>query len=77
MMGYVFVTILYICLMTLEHFFKLYPLTAKGIADRIGIRRELLSDYIRGKKKPSERRLKEIEDEIHKMGKEMSEIKLE
>ena len=60
--------------MTLQEFFDTYPITKQGIADLVGMKRELLADYVRGKKKISIETLKKIEDEINQMGFDISNV---
>lgn len=61
-----------------QQFFTYYKvLNARFLADRIGMNYSLLSQYVRGKKKPSEAQAKRILEGIHQIGKELSEISLE
>jgi predicted RNase H-like HicB family nuclease len=60
-----------------QQFFTYYKvLNARFLADRIGMNYSLLSQYVRGKKKPSEAQAKRILEGIHQIGKELSEISL-
>ena len=51
-------------------------LNASAVARRLGIRQSLLAQYISGTKKPSEERLQDIENIIHKIGKELLSTQL-
>jgi len=60
-----------------HQFFKYYNvLNAKFLARRIGMNPTLLSQYINGKKKPSEAQAEKIINGIHEIGNELSEISL-
>jgi predicted RNase H-like HicB family nuclease len=60
-----------------EQFFKYYRvLNAKFLAERIGMNPTLLSQYVRGRKKPSDSQRDKILSGIHQIGKELSEINL-
>lgn len=55
--------------------FERFPqLNVSEVARTIGINKSLLSRYIYGIKKPSERRLKQILEAIRQLGREMSSI---
>ena len=59
----------------LMRIFKEHPeLKATAIATRLGIAKPLFSDYLRGKKKPSPKRLELIKAEIRKVGFELTQI---
>ena len=59
----------------LMQIFKEHPeLKATAIAARLGIAQPLFSDYLRGKKKPSPKRLELIKAEIRKVGFELTQI---
>ena len=59
----------------LMRIFKEHPeLKATAIAARLGIAQPLFSDYLRGKKKPSPKRLELIKAEIRKVGFELTQI---
>ena len=47
-----------------------------GIARASGVSQPLLANYISGKKTPSEKRKKEIEAALHRLGKELLAVKL-
>lgn len=58
----------------LESFFEFYRvINAKALAERIGMNQSLLSQYIKGKKKPSENQLKRILEGVRQVGKELTE----
>ncbi len=60
-----------------EQFFKYYKLlNAKYLAEKIGMNPTLLSQYVRGHKKPSIKQTEKILTGIHQVGRELSEINL-
>ncbi len=60
-----------------KQFFQYYNvLNAKHLAERIGMNPTLLSQYVQGRKKPSERQTKRILNGIHQIGEELSEMNL-
>lgn len=60
-----------------EQFFKYYRvLNSKFLAERIGMNPTLLSQYVQGRKKPSENQRDKILFGIHQIGQELSEINL-
>ncbi len=60
-----------------KQFFQYYKvLNSKFLADKIGMNPTLLSQYIQGRKKPSEKQTEKILYGIHQIGKELSEINL-
>jgi len=60
-----------------KQFFKHYKvLNAKFLADKIGINPTLLSQYVQGHKRPSEKQTEKILLGIHRIGQELSEINL-
>ncbi len=60
-----------------EQFFKYYRvLNSRFLAERIGMHPTLLSQYVQGRKKPSDAQTEKILLGIHKIGQELSEIKL-
>lgn len=60
-----------------QQFFKYYKvLNAKFLAERIGMNPTLLSQYVRGHKKPSQKQTEKILNGINKIGQELSEISL-
>lgn len=60
-----------------KQFFEHYKiLNSKVLANRIGINPTLLSQYVKGRKKPSEKQTVKILHGIHQIGKELTEINL-
>ncbi|MCK7535643.1 MAG: XRE family transcriptional regulator [Marinilabiliales bacterium] len=60
-----------------EQFFKYYRvLNSRFLAERIGMNPTLLSQYIQGRKKPSNKQRDKILYGIHKIGQELSDINL-
>ncbi len=61
----------------LQQFFQYYRvINAKFLAKRIGMNETLLSQYVKGKKKPSGRQTQKILKGIREIGKELSSINL-
>ena len=60
-----------------KQFFQYYKvINSKFLADKIGINPTLLSQYVQGHKKPSDKQTEKIIMGIHQIGKELSEINL-
>lgn len=60
-----------------KQFFQYYNvINAKILAKKIGMNATLLSQYVSGKKKPSETQTEKILLGIHKIGQELSELNL-
>lgn len=60
-----------------KQFFQFYKvLNSKFLADKIGMNPSLLSQYVQGHKKPSEKQTEKILSGIHQIGQELSEINL-
>ncbi len=60
-----------------RQFFQYYKvLNSKFLAQKIGMNPTLLSQYVQGHKKPSEKQTEKILAGIHQIGKELSEINL-
>ncbi|MFN3757646.1 MAG: type II toxin-antitoxin system HicB family antitoxin [Algoriphagus aquaeductus] len=60
-----------------QQFFQYYNvINAKVLAEKIGMNPTLLSQYVSGKKKPSEAQSQKILTGINRIGKELSELKL-
>lgn len=56
----------------LYQLFMAHPeLNVSAIARRLGISQSLMAQYISGKKKASERRMEQIFDEVHSIGREL------
>lgn len=63
--------------MDMRHFFKQYSiLNAKELAARIDMNPTLLSQYVTGRKMPSEEQTKRIMAGIHQVGKELTAISI-
>lgn len=61
----------------LQQFFKYYKvLNAKFLAEKIGMNATLLSQYVQGHKKPSEKQTDKILAGIHQIGQELSGLSL-
>jgi len=59
----------------LESFFDFYKvINAKALSERIGMNQSLLSQYIKGIKKPSASQTKRILNGVHQIGRELSEV---
>lgn len=60
-----------------QRFFQDYKiLNANMLAQRIGMNPTLLSQYAKGKKKPSPKQQQKIMDGIHQIGQELAELNL-
>lgn len=60
-----------------KQFFRYYKvLNSKFLAEKIGMNPTLLSQYIQGRKKPSENQTEKILTGIQQIGKELSEMNL-
>jgi predicted RNase H-like HicB family nuclease len=60
-----------------KQFFQYYNvINAKVLAKKIGMNATLLSQYVSGRKKPSEKQTEKILIGIHKIGQELSELNL-
>lgn len=61
----------------LPQFFEFYKeINAKALADRIGMNQSLLSQYVNGQKKPSEKQVFKIISGVKELGKELVELEL-
>lgn len=59
----------------LASFFEFFKvINVKALSERMGMNQSLLAQYISGKKKPSPNQTERILREVHKLGKELSEI---
>ena len=56
--------------------FELYPINVKHFANRIGMNYTLLSQYVQGRKKPSEKQAGRIVEGLQEVGKELSIVNL-
>ncbi len=64
-------------LIDFKQFFQYYKvLNAKFLARKIGINETLLSQYVQGRKKPSDQQTNKILEGIHQIGRELAEINL-
>lgn len=60
-----------------QQFFKYYKvLNAKFLAEKIGMNPTLLSQYVQGKKKPSQKQTEKILNGINQIGQELSGLNL-
>ena len=60
-----------------KQFFQYYKvINAKFLANKIGMNPTLLSQYVQGRKKPSDAQTEKILLGIHQIGQELSEINL-
>jgi len=60
-----------------KQFFKYYKvINAKFLAKKIGMNESLLSQYVQGRKRPSDQQTNKILEGIHQIGRELSEINL-
>jgi predicted RNase H-like HicB family nuclease len=60
----------------LESFFDFYKvINAKALSERIGMNQSLLSQYIKGIKKPSASQTKRILNGVQQIGRELSEVR--
>ena len=60
-----------------QQFFQYYKvINARHLAENIGMNPTLLSQYVRGHKKPSNKQTEKILSGIHQIGQELSEINL-
>lgn len=60
-----------------QQFFQYYKvLNAKFLAEKIGMNPTLLSQYVQGHKKPSDKQTEKILSGIHQIGQELSAINL-
>ncbi len=61
---------------SIPSFFQLYPINVKQFATRIGMNYTLLSQYVQGRKKPSEKQTEKIVEGLQEVGKELSEVNI-
>lgn len=57
-------------------FFDKFPLNASLVAKLIGVNPSLMRQYISGSKKPSEKRVEEIQQGIRELGRTLSDVSL-
>ena len=61
-----------------QQFFQHYKvLNARFLAERIGMNPSVLSQYVRGKRKPSRKQAERILQGIHETGKDLSKVQLD
>lgn len=61
--------------MDLPSFFELYPvINAAALSKRVGMNKSLLSQYVNGKKKASEKQVQRIMEGVREIGKELSQV---
>ena len=61
----------------LESFFDFYKvINSKALSERIGMNQSLLSQYIKGIKKPSSSQTKRILKGVQQIGRELSEVQI-
>lgn len=61
----------------LAQFFEYYKeINAKAVAKRVGINASLLSQYVNGKKTPSDKQIKKILAGVQELGRELSSLEL-
>lgn len=56
--------------------FEYYPLTVKGLSERIGMNRSLLNQYVKGEKTMSEKQALRIINAVHQLGAELVQLQL-
>lgn len=56
--------------------FQLYPINVKHFAQRVGMNYTLLSQYVQGRKQPSEKQTARIVKALQEVGKELSQVRL-
>ena len=54
--------------------FQLYPINVRHFAERIGMNYTLLSQYVQGRKRPSEKQTEKIVEGLQEVGKELSQV---
>lgn len=59
----------------LPSFFELYPvINASALSKKVGMNKTLLSQYVTGKKKPSEKQVQKIMEGVRQVGEELSQV---
>jgi hypothetical protein len=59
---------------SIPSFFELYPINVRHFASRIGMNYTLLSQYVQGRKKPSEKQTEKIVHGLQEIGRELSNV---
>lgn len=57
-------------------FFDKFPISITPLAKRIGVNPSLMRQYVSGNRKPSQKRLEEIETAVHDFARELSTVSL-
>ena len=59
-------------------FFEIYSgiVAAAGIGKRAGVQKSLISEYVKGKKKPSKKQIDRLLSTIKQLGRELSEVEI-
>lgn len=57
-------------------FFDKFPISITALAKRIGVNPSLMRQYVSGNRKPSQKRLGEIETAVHDFARELSTVSL-
>lgn len=61
----------------LPSFFEFYPeINTSALGNRIGMHKSLLSEYINGKRTPSEKQVAKILNGVKKLGQELTELEI-
>jgi hypothetical protein len=63
-------------LYSIPSLFELYPINVRHFSERIGMNYTLLSQYVQGRKKPSEKQAEKIVEGLQEVGKELSEVNI-
>lgn len=61
---------------SLPSLFELYPINLKQFANRIGMNYTLLSQYVQGRKQPSDKQTEKIVEGLQEVGRELSQVHL-
>lgn len=61
---------------SIPSFFELYPINVRHFAERIGMNYTLLSQYVQGRKQPSEKQTEKILKGLKEVGLELSQVQL-
>ena len=61
----------------LPSFFEFYnEINASALGKRIGMQKSLISEYVNGKRKPSDKQLRKIITGIKELGRELTELEI-
>lgn len=58
-------------------FFDRFPMNISMVAKQIGVNPSLMRQYVSGSRKPSEKRIEEIQEGVREIGKSLSQVSLE